>query len=55
MKCLVIIPYGFLAKISSVVSNGSDSPSLLTALTRILYFFFGVKLVSVNASFDGPV
>ena len=44
------LPYGFLAIIGSSISKGSDSPSLLTAVTRNLYFFNGVKPLTSNAA-----
>ncbi|KAE8741318.1 hypothetical protein FOCC_FOCC013172, partial [Frankliniella occidentalis] len=47
-------PYGFLATKLSVVSSGSDSPSLLTALTRSLYFLPFVSPVTLNESASGP-
>ena len=40
------LPKGFLARIGCNVSNGSDSPSVLTAMTRNLYSLPGVSPVT---------
>ena len=40
-----LLPNGFLAMIDSSATNGSDSPSELTADTRNLYSFPGVRPV----------
>ena len=45
--------YGFFASTGSVDSNGSDSPSLLTAFTLNLYFLPGVKPSTVSWSASG--
>lgn len=42
------IPHGSLATTVLANNNGSDGPSLLTALMRNLYSFFGVRSSHLN-------
>ena len=48
-KMDMILPKGFLARMGCKVSSGSDSPSVLTAITRNLYSLPGVSPVTSAA------